>query len=809
MRKLRRKRVAVASMAVALAAAGSAAAFQQLPANDQVNNDPANHIDPAQGVNGEDPTNADVVGGALVAGKPAVPWAIFRQKEASGAKDQIFSRSFAAGAWLTRGIGTVGGRSSASPTFSASLNFDQGQDGEAPSIDFAGAGRTVPWATWYENTTGTGFGANNIFASRFDATAGDPNVNKWLFEGQGRGTGGSGPQVPSLNIHTNRSAENPVVAGGATNSANAPVPWVTWQEVDGSSTGPQQIFTSKAVKPTAAPTCPADGVNPSKPASATGAIATFCWQQVGVERFTSGATTVPPSTTDPSMNIDRTRDGIEPDMAFTGTGDTVPWVVWYEKGTSGDSLNNNEMVFAAKAVAPSTAPPPTGTVDGGFNWVAVGGTGSGVLDFSAHGGSCGTSVANEEACSLNKVGTADAEDPRVASGTMTAGGTTVPWVAWDESVGLVHKIFVSRLVTTAGPAHFELANNGAPISIDANDATRPDITFDGNTPYVTWREDIGGGVTKGFSGHFTTPQNFVIDATDVPLSPTGTGPGQADVREPISSGCTANPFNADGSTCQGSAIGTPFFLFTTGTGPLNLLADAYQPSATTGGASNVTTSSATINGNVATHGAAVNVSFQFGTTTAYGGTTPTQKTGPDSPSAFSAALTGLPANTTIHYRIVATSDFAPPTVGQDQTLKTNAIPPTPKPGHASFGHVSVSGTTASVRTLCSGNSVDSCRLSYRLTVTETRLGKRIVAVGARAKRLKRHKVTVTVGTASTFLRAGQSRVVKISLNGTGKSLLSKYRTLHTTLRVTQSGKKGSVLSTRVTFKAPPKKKHHH
>ena len=68
---------------------------------------------------------------------------------------------------------------------------------------------------------------------------------------------------------------------------------------------------------------------------------------------------------------------------------------------------------------------------------------------------------------------------------------------------------------------------------------------------------------------------------------------------------------------------------------------------------------------------------------------------------------------------------------------------------------------------------------------------------------------MTVGTASTRLNAGQSKVVKISLNGTGKRLLSKYRTLHTTLRVTQSGKKGTVLSKTVTFKAPKPKKHHH
>ena len=73
--------------------------------------------------------------------------------------------------------------------FAGSLNFDQGQDGEAPAIDFAGAGRTVPWATWYEDTSGTGFGAENIFASRFDNT-GDANQGKWIFAGQSRGTGG-------------------------------------------------------------------------------------------------------------------------------------------------------------------------------------------------------------------------------------------------------------------------------------------------------------------------------------------------------------------------------------------------------------------------------------------------------------------------------------------------------------------------------------------------------------------------------------------------------------------------------------------
>ncbi len=799
MGRLRGKRVAVTSVVVALAAAGSAAAFQQLPAGQQVNNDPTAGINPAFGVDGGDPTNADVVGGALDPTKKNVPWAVFRAHTSandSSTKDQIFSRSFANGVWTTRGIGTVGGKSSGSSTIPGSLNFDQAKDGEVPAIDFAGASRAVPWATWYEDTAAFA-DKKNIFASRFDVTN-----NVWRFGGQGRGLGTGTVPVPSLNIHTNQDAENPSVAGGATVAGNNPGPWVTWQEIGANApgTGKDQIFT---VKPTGPGTANCDAIKPLGVNDGTGhvpAIGGFCWNQVGVERL--GA--------DPSQNIDRTRAGIEPDIAFTGPSDTVPWVVWYEKDPSGDGLHNNEMVFAAKAVNPVSLPAaPTGTVDGGFAWVSVGrgtttGT-QGVLDNSAHGGFCGQSQANEEACSLNKNVNNDAEDPRVASGTMNPANATTPWVVWDETFNGVKQIFVSRLV---GGTHFEVVNNGQPISLGANDSTRPDITFSGNTPYVSWREDEGG-VTKGFLGHFVNAANptFVLDENNIPLSPTGAGAGQADVRTPISSGCTATLQNQDGAACQGGAIGTPFFLFTnTISSTLQLFAGAYNPTPATGGPSNVTTTSATINGSVTTNGAAANAHFEYGTSTQYGSSTPTQRTVVDgSPQNFSAALSGLPANTVIHYRMVATSDFGTFN-GQDQTLRTAAIPPTPKPGHASIRHVTVSGTTASLRVSCSGNSVDSCKLSFKLTVTETLLGKKIVAVSARSKP-KRHRVTVTVGTASTNLHAGQSRTVRISLNGKGKSLLSKYRTLHTRLRVTQTRKKGSVLTKTVTFKAPKRKKH--
>jgi hypothetical protein len=796
-RRLGRSCVAIAGTVAILAGAGSAFALQGLPPGGQVNDDPAAGIDPALGVSGEEPANADVVGGALTTGKVAVPWAVFRQLEAS-ATDQIFSRSFAGGAWTTRGIGTVGGSSSAAPTFSGSLNFDQTEDGEAPAIDFAGAARTVPWVTWYENTSGAGFASNNIFASRFDATQ-----NKWVFAGQGRGIGGaSNVQVPSLNIHTDQDAENPSVAGGTTTPGGNPGPWITWQETSASGAHSDQIFVSRPEPGQA--NC--DAFTPAGVVDGTGhvlATGGFCWQETGNDRVAG----------DPSLNVDPARNGIEPDIAFTGSGDNVPWVVWYETGTPGAGLQGpNGMVFAAKGVAASGV-----GVEGGLAWTAVGNGGQGTLDATVNGaGTCAHSITEEKACALNADPTADAEDPRVAAGTMSSANPTVPWVTWDENVGGHRQVFVSRLTGAGAAARFALVNNGQPISVGAGESSWPDITFSGDTPYVSWREDNGGGVETAFVGHFVDAADptFVLDSSNTSLAPAST---MADVREPISSGCTANPLDGDGATCQGGAVGTPFFLFTNGTSPLSLNADAYQPDApVTGAASGVGQSTATVSASVNPQGARASVAFQFGTTTAYGQSTPAQTTGPDNGAdAFSATLSGLPAGTTIHYRAVATSDFAT-VLGADQTL-TTALPPQPVPplllgggsvlpgktsvlaGNASVGSARVSGTMASIPITCKG--VTSCTVSLELTVTETLRGHRVLAVGARKTKVT-HR-TVVVGTARATVKAGQEQTVRIGLNRTGRNLLAARHRLATKLTVTQriADRNLVIFTQTVTFKA--------
>jgi hypothetical protein len=158
----------------------------------------------------------------------------------------------------------------------------------------------------------------------------------------------------------------------------------------------------------------------------------------------------------------------------------------------------------------------------------------------------------------------------VATGTLTPGATTVPWVAWAEDVGGGrHAIFVSRLV---GGNHFELFNGANPISNPGHDAATPDITFFGNTPYVSWTENVAGFAT-GFVGHFEG-SGFVLD------TPGGirlTGDGAANLigaRVPISSSCSADPFTSDGSNCPLAVINDPFFLFTTAGSPQRLFGQA-------------------------------------------------------------------------------------------------------------------------------------------------------------------------------------------------------------------------------------------
>src|SRR5947208_2484215 len=78
------------------------------------------------------------------------------------------------------------------------------------------------------------------------------------------------------------------------------------------------------------------------------------------------------------------------------------------------------------------------------------------------------------------------------------------------------------------------------------------------------------------------------------------------------------------------------------------------PVAITNPATNVASSSATLNGSVDPHGLTTIVSFQYGTTTSYGYTTASQSKTGNAYQNVSTNIPGLTASTTYHFRIVPT-----------------------------------------------------------------------------------------------------------------------------------------------------------
>ena len=745
----------VAAVAVAAACGTASGAFVNLPASGTQINADGSAIDQTQSVDRSDLTTGSLAGAARV------PWITFDQPRAGGGPNQVFVRAFKSGAWQDEGL-------------PESLNNDTSQNADSPSIDFTGANRTVPWVGWAEATPS--LGASQIFASRFASSTGQ-NGGQWQQEGLGRAT------VPSLNINTNRNADLPALIGGTTVAGGNPAPWITWQEFDGApgagtpTSGSPQIFVSHAA---------AIATGCTKPIGSAVASHNFCFQQVGLDRVAGPGA----SQFDPSLNVDPTRSGIEADIAFTGPSDTVPWVAWYENSDSNGGhpstlgLQNEDMVFAAKAVADASG-------DGGFHWQVVGlGTAgqTNVLDNSGathHFGPCAETVPAENACSLNQ-GAANnlsagsgAENPSITAGTMAAGKNTTPWISWDENStnNGQHSVFVARL-DPAGD-HYDLLNNGLPISHSGFDSTRSDIVFSGNTPYVSWHETNGGGQTVTVVGHFEgNPANPVFQI-DTPTTGVPTTPAAAsDVRSPIASTCPDDPLTGDGSACPGGVVGTPFYAYSNNaSGPQALFAQGYTPgAATTGAASGITETTASLAGAVNTDGAETLVHFDFGTSAAYGSSTAGELLAPAAAvsTPVAAALAGLPAGTVIHYRAVAQTDFG--TVdGADATFQTIPAPVPPTVGKPSESHASLSGLA---------------KRKAKLSFT--------VKAGSNAAPIK--TISVSLPRGLTFARQTKKLTNGITLkDANGKRLKFTAKRSHGTLQIKLKSPASTI---RVTIRGP-------
>jgi hypothetical protein len=209
------------------------------------------------------------------------------------------------------------------------------------------------------------------------------------------------------------------------------------------------------------------------------------------------------------------------------------------------------------------------------------------------------------------------------------------------------------------------------------------------------------------------------------------------------------------------------------------------PDATTGDATGVGQTFATLTGSVATNGQPTTFHFEYGTSTAYGAQTLDTFT---SGGAVSAPAGGLSPGVTYHYRLVATNAVGT-TAGADRTFTTTAAPespvpppepppaapiaitPAPAPTPAPTPPADTKVTLASARTI----AVDSRRrLRTKLTFGSglSRARGRLEALSGRT----------SLGRVTVTPRPGKTVTVTLTLTRDGARKLGRTGRLKVTLR---------------------------
>jgi hypothetical protein len=141
------------------------------------------------------------------------------------------------------------------------------------------------------------------------------------------------------------------------------------------------------------------------------------------------------------------------------------------------------------------------------------------------------------------------------------------------------------------------------------------------------------------------------------------------------------------------------------------------PTVETQAASSTTETSATLNATVNPEGGEVSeCKVEYGTTSAYGSSAacvPSPPGSGTSPIAVSASVTGLTANTTYHFRIVAKNSVGK-SEGSDETFKT---PPIPPPSVVTKPASEVTQTSATLNATVNPNGVEvsECKFEYGST----------------------------------------------------------------------------------------------
>ena len=120
--------------------------------------------------------------------------------------------------------------------------------------------------------------------------------------------------------------------------------------------------------------------------------------------------------------------------------------------------------------------------------------------------------------------------------------------------------------------------------------------------------------------------------------------------------------------------------------------DLVNPVVTTNVATNITSSSATLNGTVHPNGLTTTVHFEYGITTNYGSTTANRNYTGNTTQSVSANITGLSPDTTYHFRLVGTNSGGT-SYGSDRTFTTLSATGAPVVTTSPATNVAISSAT--------------------------------------------------------------------------------------------------------------------
>jgi hypothetical protein len=161
--------------------------------------------------------------------------------------------------------------------------------------------------------------------------------------------------------------------------------------------------------------------------------------------------------------------------------------------------------------------------------------------------------------------------------------------------------------------------------------------------------------------HFQYGRTTAYGLTTAPQTQTGNTSRNVTANIGSLTANTAYHFRIVASNADGTRMGADrVFATLTMTGP---------PVVITNPATNVTASSAALQGSLDPHSLTTTVHFQYGTTTSYGHTTPSQTQTGSTYRHIASNITGLVAHTTYHFRIVATNTGGT-RIGGDRTFVT-------------------------------------------------------------------------------------------------------------------------------------------